>query len=132
MVSVFFSFALGVDVYGKMFGIGLAAAVLIDATIVRMVLVPATMELLGDRNWWLPDWLDRILPNIDVEGHEFTGNELRSSDQSAPERPMVAQDGQVSRYRRSGKWSSHSASVKSWSATRHANASAWSTLVSHV
>jgi uncharacterized membrane protein YdfJ with MMPL/SSD domain len=52
-----------------MFGLGLAIAVLIDATIVRMVLVPATMELLGDRNWWLPRWLDRILPKIDVEGH---------------------------------------------------------------
>ena len=50
-----------------MFGLGLAVAVLIDATIVRMLLVPATMELLGDRNWWLPKWLDRILPKIDVE-----------------------------------------------------------------
>jgi RND superfamily putative drug exporter len=44
-------------------------AVLIDATIVRLLLVPATMELLGDRNWWIPKWLDRILPKIDVEGH---------------------------------------------------------------
>jgi RND superfamily putative drug exporter len=44
--------------------------VLIDATIVRMLLVPATMELLGDRNWWIPKWLDRILPNIHVEGHD--------------------------------------------------------------
>jgi putative drug exporter of the RND superfamily len=50
-------------------GIGLATAVLLDATIVRMLLVPATMELLGDRNWWLPRWLDRLLPNIDIEGH---------------------------------------------------------------
>jgi RND superfamily putative drug exporter len=51
--------------------------VLIDATIVRMVLVPATMELLGDRNWWIPRWLDRILPNIDVEGHhDATGPAL--------------------------------------------------------
>ncbi len=50
-------------------GIGLATAILLDATIVRMLLVPATMELLGDKNWWLPRWLDRILPNIDVEGH---------------------------------------------------------------
>ena len=54
MITVFLSFVLGHDVYAKMFGIGLAAAVFIDATIVRMVLVPATMELLGDRNWWLP------------------------------------------------------------------------------
>jgi RND superfamily putative drug exporter len=42
--------------------------VFIDATVVRLVLVPATMELLGDRNWWLPRWLDRLLPNVDVEG----------------------------------------------------------------
>ena len=76
MVTVFLSFVLGQDVFGKMFGIGLAAAVLIDATIVRMVLVPATMELLGDRNWWLPDWLDRLLPHIHVEGHEVTDDEL--------------------------------------------------------
>jgi RND superfamily putative drug exporter len=76
MITVFLSFTLGVDVFGKMFGIGLAAAVLIDATIVRMVLVPATMELLGDRNWWLPGWLDRLLPNIHVEGHEVTDAEI--------------------------------------------------------
>ena len=53
----------------KLMGVGLATAVLLDATVVRMLLVPATMELLGDRNWWLPRWLDRVLPNIDVEGH---------------------------------------------------------------
>jgi RND superfamily putative drug exporter len=53
----------------KLFGMGLAVAVLIDATLVRMVLVPATMELLGARNWWIPKWLDRVLPKIDVEGH---------------------------------------------------------------
>ena len=68
MVTVFLSFVLGEAVLTKMFGLGLAAAVLIDATVVRMVLVPATMELLGDRNWWLPGWLDRLLPHIDVEG----------------------------------------------------------------
>ena len=61
---------LGDDRQLKLFGLGLAIAVLVDATIVRMVLVPATMELLGDRNWWIPRWLDRILPNIDVEGHD--------------------------------------------------------------
>ena len=65
MVTVFIAFVLGHDVMAKMLGIGLAAAVLVDATLVRMVLVPATMELLGDRNWWLPGWLDRILPRID-------------------------------------------------------------------
>jgi putative drug exporter of the RND superfamily len=68
MISVFAAFALGDDPVAKMFGIGLATAVLIDATIVRIVLVPATMRLLGEWNWWLPGWLDRILPRIDVEG----------------------------------------------------------------
>jgi RND superfamily putative drug exporter len=68
MVCVFGSFLLEDTRQIKLFGLGLAAAVLIDATIVRMVLVPATMELLGNRNWWLPAWLDRLLPRIDVEG----------------------------------------------------------------
>jgi RND superfamily putative drug exporter len=72
MVSVFFAFVLGDDRSIKLFGLGLAVAVLIDATIVRMVLVPATMELLGDRNWWIPRWLDRILPRINVEGKAHT------------------------------------------------------------
>ena len=49
-------------------GLGLAVAVLLDATLVRMLLVPATMELLGEKNWWLPKWLDKILPRINVEG----------------------------------------------------------------
>ena len=48
--------------------VGLAVAVLLDATLVRMVLVPATMSLLGGANWWLPNWLDRILPHLDLEG----------------------------------------------------------------
>jgi putative drug exporter of the RND superfamily len=68
MVFVFGSFLLEPNRIVKLFGIGLAVAILLDATIVRMLLVPATMELLGDRNWWLPRWLDRILPRIDVEG----------------------------------------------------------------
>lgn len=67
MVCVFGSFVLGVDRSLQIMGFGLAIAVLIDATIVRLVLVPATMELLGDRNWWIPRWLDRILPAIHVE-----------------------------------------------------------------
>jgi RND superfamily putative drug exporter len=68
MISVFGAFVFAPDVLLKMFGLGLATAVLIDATVVRMVLVPATMALLGDANWWLPRWLDRILPHVDVEG----------------------------------------------------------------
>ena len=69
MVVVFGSFILETERVIKLMGTGLATAILLDATIVRMLLVPATMELLGDRNWWLPPWLDRLLPNIDVEGH---------------------------------------------------------------
>jgi RND superfamily putative drug exporter len=84
MVTVFLSFVLGDAVLGKMFGLGLAAAIFIDATLVRMVLVPATMELLGDRNWWLPGWLDRLLPNIHVEGHEATDDERRAPSLRRP------------------------------------------------
>jgi RND superfamily putative drug exporter len=68
MVTVFGAFVMEDAVFLKLAGIGLATAVFVDATVVRMVLVPATMELLGDRNWWLPRWLDRLLPRIDVEG----------------------------------------------------------------
>jgi RND superfamily putative drug exporter len=68
MVVVFGAFMLEDDRVIKLFGLGLASAIFLDATIVRMLLVPATMELLGDRNWWLPRWLDRLLPKIDVEG----------------------------------------------------------------
>ncbi|MEY2467463.1 MAG: putative drug exporter of the superfamily, partial [Actinomycetota bacterium] len=69
MVVVFGSFLLENDRTFKLMGTGLSVAVFLDATIVRMILVPATMELLGDRNWWIPAWLDRLLPNISVEGH---------------------------------------------------------------
>jgi RND superfamily putative drug exporter len=67
MIAVFMSFVLGDLRVLKLLGLGLATAIFIDATIVRMVLVPATMELLGNANWWLPKWLDRILPRISVE-----------------------------------------------------------------
>ena len=69
MVCVFGAFVLGHDRALKLFGFGMAVAVLIDATIVRLILVPATMELLGDKNWWLPKWLDRLLPVVHVEAH---------------------------------------------------------------
>jgi putative drug exporter of the RND superfamily len=67
MVTVFLSFVTGSEPTLKLFGLGLAAAIFIDATLVRMVLVPATMELLGDRNWWFPRWLDRLIPRLHVE-----------------------------------------------------------------
>jgi RND superfamily putative drug exporter len=62
MVSVFGGFVLGDDPTTKMFGLGLAVAIFLDATVVRMVLVPAVMKLMGEANWWLPAWLDRLLP----------------------------------------------------------------------
>ena len=71
MVTLFLTFVFAFEEREiKLFGLGLAVAILVDATIVRMVLVPATMELLGDWNWWLPGWLDRILPRFKVEGEQ--------------------------------------------------------------
>ena len=90
MVFVFGSFLLEPARLVKLLGLGLAVAVLLDATIVRMLLVPATMELLGERNWWLPGWLDRILPRLDVEGHvddvePDTGSDTASDPEPDPE-----------------------------------------------
>jgi RND superfamily putative drug exporter len=67
MIAVFMSFVLGDLRVLKLLGLGLATAIFVDASIVRMILVPATMELLGNANWWLPKWLDRIVPRISVE-----------------------------------------------------------------
>jgi len=86
MVFVFGSFMLEQNRQIKLFGLGLAVAVLLDATLVRMVLVPATMELLGNRNWWLPRWLDRILPKLNVEGHGVAGADLTTGLSDLDER----------------------------------------------
>jgi putative drug exporter of the RND superfamily len=68
MICVFGSFVIGDSLHVlKVFGLGLAAAVLIDATLVRMVLVPSVMEVLGRTNWWMPTWLDRAVPRLGVE-----------------------------------------------------------------
>jgi putative drug exporter of the RND superfamily len=68
MICVFGSFVIGDPLHVlKVFGLGLAAAILIDATLVRMVLVPSIMELIGDANWWMPSWLDRAVPNLGIE-----------------------------------------------------------------
>jgi putative drug exporter of the RND superfamily len=74
MVCVFAAFVLAPDRQLKLFGMGMAVAVFLDATVVRMLLVPATMALLGDRNWWIPKWLDRVLPKINVEGSPHTAS----------------------------------------------------------
>jgi putative drug exporter of the RND superfamily len=70
MITVFASFMIGEDRIIKLFGLGLSAAVFIDAVIIRTVLVPALMQLFGQRAWWLPAWLDRILPRLHVEPAE--------------------------------------------------------------
>jgi RND superfamily putative drug exporter len=67
MILVFLSFVATPELIIKQIGLGLAAAILIDATLIRMVLVPATMELLGARNWGLPGWLDKALPEVKFE-----------------------------------------------------------------
>jgi RND superfamily putative drug exporter len=77
MIAVFGSFVLGSDRVIKEFGLGLSAAIFLDATIVRLLLVPAVMGVLGNLNWWLPGALDRVLPAFDVEGHA-------NDQQSAP------------------------------------------------
>ena len=73
-IAVFFSFVLGDIRVLELLGLGLSTAVLVDATIVRMVLVPATMELLGDANWWLPRVLQRRLPHFEVERELVSSN----------------------------------------------------------
>ncbi len=85
MISVFLIFTLNPNPAVKMLGVGMAAAVLVDATVVRMILVPATMEMMGTANWYLPRWLDRILPRLDLEG----------TDEDAPSDPSEATTSRV-------------------------------------
>ena len=88
MISVFASFILDLEVTTKMFGIGLSVAVFLDVTLVRMILVPAAMSLLGHRAWWLPTWLERRLPTIDIEGGDHDG-EVQQPAAAEPERELV-------------------------------------------
>ena len=86
MTAVFLGFVSDPDVVVKTIGLGLAAAILIDVVVVRMVVAPAVMTLLGDKAWWLPGWLDRLLPNISLEG------ELEEDPDAAPrgrDRPAI-------------------------------------------
>ena len=80
MAAVFLAFVTQPDVIGKMMGLGLGLAILIDVVIVRLVIAPAVVTLLGDRAWSLPRWLDRLLPNVSLEGHLVQG-----LDEKAPE-----------------------------------------------
>jgi RND superfamily putative drug exporter len=79
MTSVFLGFVTDPDVVVKTIGLGLAAAILIDVLVVRMVVAPAVMTLLGDRAWTLPAWLDRVLPRISLEG------DLQDEEERPPE-----------------------------------------------
>ena len=79
MVAVFLGFASEVDVVVKQLGVGMAVAITLDATLVRMVLVPATMTMLGRWNWWMPAWLDRLVPVIEVDApHAAAGEPIRT------------------------------------------------------
>jgi RND superfamily putative drug exporter len=97
MIAVFMSFVLGDLRVLKLLGLGWATAIFIDATIVRMVLVPATMELLGNANWWLPSWLDRVMPKISVEAPPAallpTASAAEDDLAHAPGGPTVAASG---------------------------------------
>ena len=113
MVAVFAIFAgTGVPQI-KEIGVGLAVAIFLDATIVRLILVPTTMEMMGDWNWWLPKWLDRILPDMDFEssgseaaggGRARAGNSIASpgcNRSSSPAVPARRSGATTARSRRS-------------------------------
>jgi RND superfamily putative drug exporter len=82
MVCVFTSFVLNGNPLVKEFGVGLAVAIAIDATIVRCLLVPAVMVLMGRRAWWLPAWMDRLIPHVSIEGEEYFAE--REAAEAAP------------------------------------------------
>ena len=85
MIVVFGSFMFEDNRIIKLFGLGLAMAVFLDASLVRLLLVPATMELLGTKNWWLPRWLDRIVPNLNIEGTEVPPPDIVTGHRDEPE-----------------------------------------------
>ncbi|KQV13708.1 hypothetical protein ASC99_33285 [Kitasatospora sp. Root107] len=89
MIAVFSGFIGMSESMIKMMGLGLASAVFLDAFVVRMTIVPAVLALLGDRAWWLPKWLDRIIPRVDVEGESLTATAPAPADQELTERPAV-------------------------------------------
>lgn len=91
MVMVFGGFLTNGDRSIKMIGFGLAAAVFIDATLVRMLLVPATMELLGARNWWMPSWLRRVLPKLSIDAAPHRGTAIGTSRPNLPSSAPSAQ-----------------------------------------
>jgi RND superfamily putative drug exporter len=88
MASVFLAFVTQQDVVAKMFGLGLGLAILIDVLVVRLVIAPAVVTLLGDKAWWMPRWLDRIIPNVSLEGHLVANKDPKGE----PLSPELAND----------------------------------------
>ena len=84
MIAVFAGFIFGGDAFIMQIGLGLSFAVLFDAFVIRMTVVPAVMSLLGSRAWWFPSWLDRLVPNVDVEGEQLTALLADSKESSEP------------------------------------------------
>jgi RND superfamily putative drug exporter len=89
MISVFAGFIFSGSPMIRTMGFGLAFGVLVDAFVVRMLLIPAVMHLLGESAWWLPKWLDRILPDVDVEGASLERTHPHAPVEPAPEPPLV-------------------------------------------
>lgn len=81
MVSVFSGFIFTDDIMIKQVGFALAIGILIDAFLIRMVFVPAVMSMFGDKIWYLPKWLDKILPNLDIEGEKLTASLAKEEKQ---------------------------------------------------
>ncbi|MCY4671976.1 MAG: MMPL family transporter, partial [Rhodococcus sp.] len=84
MIAVFAGFIFGGDAFIMQIGLGLSFAVLFDAFVIRMTVVPAVMSLLGSRAWWFPSWLDRLVPNVDVEGEQLRALLADSKESSEP------------------------------------------------
>jgi RND superfamily putative drug exporter len=93
MVCVFLSFMLGEDRVIKEFGLSLASAVFLDALVVRCLLLPATLNLLGERTWQLPQWLGRVLPRVNIEGSAAAGVATESTGEALPPSPRPAPEG---------------------------------------
>ena len=85
MASVFLAFISSDDVISKMFGLGLGVAILVDVLVVRLLIAPAVVTLLAERAWWLPGWLDRVLPNVSLEGHLVEGADGAAEEEPAAE-----------------------------------------------
>jgi RND superfamily putative drug exporter len=93
MVFVFGSFVLNGNPTVKQFGIGLAVAVILDATVVRCLLVPALMILMGKVNWWMPRWLDRLVPEFSIEGAEYFAERDRLAEERREREPQPVLQG---------------------------------------